>query len=79
VGQFSAWYVAKKPDGSWDLAWSTKLPVLTWGRDDGNNMTGFVQVPSGDGVVAAHLVPALNAVVTGTDGRTQYFVRYTSA
>lgn len=77
AGQFQAWYVAKHADGSWDFTWSTKLPVLTWDRDE-NGVTGFVQNPVGDGAVAAYLVPALDVEVSSSGG-TQYFLRYVPA
>lgn len=72
---FDAWYMAKKADGTWDFVWQTKLPVLAWDRDE-HGTTGFVQAPSGEGADAAYLVPANDAVVSGSDGRRQYFVRY---
>lgn len=74
---FDALYAAKNADGSWNFAWSTKLPVLAYGSDE-HGLTGFVQNSVGDGVDAAYLVPALDLEITSTGG-TQFFVRYIPA
>lgn len=74
-----AWYSPKLGD-DWDLQWSTKIHVFTWESvavtgGVGEVIHGFVMDPANLGTSGA-LVPADSVVITGPDGREQFFLTY---
>lgn len=83
-----ALYAPKTGTDSYDLAWTTKVPVIVWGdaavgssdTTDGVAVVGWIIDSDGDPAAPTAtrgvLRPAHLANFTGTDGREQVFVMY---